>query len=186
LSNGRLFNVALKRAELQGGRFPNRPFFVGGLEAAVPCSFQTQRRSSTYHRVKQFWLVKSEPSAYSWANLVADGKTAWTGVRNYTARNNLRAMRKGDAVLYYHSVTDKAVFGIAKVIREAYPDSTATEGDWSAVDLAPEKALPKPVSLDEIKRNPKLKETALLRLSRLSVQPVTAAQFGEITRMGQR
>jgi predicted RNA-binding protein with PUA-like domain len=136
--------------------------------------------------MKQFWLVKSEPAAYSWANLVADGKTAWTGVRNFTARNNLRAMRKGDAVLYYHSVTDKAVFGIAKVIREAYPDSTANEGDWSAVDLAPEKALPKPVSLDEIKRNPKLKEMALLRLSRLSVQPVTAGQFEEITRMAQR
>jgi predicted RNA-binding protein with PUA-like domain len=134
--------------------------------------------------VKQFWLVKQEPSAYSWTDFVADGKTAWTGVRNYTARNNLRAMKKGDAVLYYHSVTDKAVFGIAKVIREAYPDPTAKEGDWSAVDLAPEKALSKPVALDEIKRNPKLKEMALLRLSRLSVQPVTAAEFEEILRMG--
>jgi predicted RNA-binding protein with PUA-like domain len=136
--------------------------------------------------VKQFWLVKQEPSAYSWSDFVADGKTAWTGVRNFTARNNLRAMRKGDAVLFYHSVTDKAVFGIAKMIREAYPDPTAKEGDWSAVDLAPEKALAKPVTLDEIKRNPKLKEMALLRLSRLSVQPVTAAQFEEIARMAKR
>src|SRR4051812_9358192 len=93
-------------------------------------------------------------------------------------------MRKGDAVLFYHSVTDKAVFGIAKVIREAYPDPTAKEGDWSAVDLAPEKALSNPVSLDEIKRNPKLKEMTLLRLSRLSVQPVTKAQFDEIGKMG--
>ena len=135
--------------------------------------------------VKQFWLVKSEPSAYSWANLVTDGKTAWTGVRNYTARNNLRAMRKGDAVFFYHSVTGKAVVGIAKVVREAYPDPTATEGDWSAVDLAPEKALPRPVALDEIKRNAKLKEMALLRLSRLSVQRVTSAQFEEIVRMGR-
>jgi predicted RNA-binding protein with PUA-like domain len=135
--------------------------------------------------VKQFWLVKQEPSSYSWSDFVSDGKTAWTGVRNYTARNNLRAMKKGDAVLYYHSVTDKAVFGIAKVIREAYADPTAKEGDWSAVDLAPEKTLPKPVALDEIKRNPKLKEMALLRLSRLSVQPVTAAQFEEIVRMGR-
>jgi predicted RNA-binding protein with PUA-like domain len=133
--------------------------------------------------VKQFWLVKSEPSAYSWANLVADGKTAWTGVRNFTARNNLRAMRKGDAVFFYHSVTDKAVQGIANVVREAYPDPTAKEGDWSAVDLAPEKALSRAVSLDEIKRNPKLKEMALLRLSRLSVQPVMKAQFDEIVRM---
>src|SRR4051812_48994410 len=135
--------------------------------------------------MKQFWLVKSEPSAYSWANLVADGKTAWTGVRNYTARNNLRTMRKGDAVFFYHSVVGKEIVGIAKVVREAYVDPTATEGDWSAVDVAPEKALATAVSLDEIKRNPKLKAMALLRLSRLSVQPVTAAEFEEIARMGR-
>jgi predicted RNA-binding protein with PUA-like domain len=136
--------------------------------------------------VKQFWLVKSEPAAYSWENLVADGKTAWTGVRNYTALNNLRAMHKGDAVFFYHSVVGKEIVGIAKVVREAYPDPTAKEGDWSAVDLAPGKALPKAVTLDAIKRNPKLKEMALLRLSRLSVQPVTKAQFDEIVRMGGR
>jgi len=135
--------------------------------------------------VKQFWLVKSEPSAYSWANLVADGKTAWTGVRNYTARNNLRAMRKGDAVFFYHSVVGKEIVGIAKVAREAFPDPTAKEGDWSAVDLAPHKALLKPVTLDDVKRKSKLKEMALLRLSRLSVQPVTSAQFDEILRMAE-
>ncbi|PZR75059.1 MAG: EVE domain-containing protein [Chthoniobacterales bacterium] len=135
--------------------------------------------------MKKFWLVKQEPTAYSWANFVADGKTAWTGVRNYTARNNLRAMRKGDAVLYYHSVTDKAVFGIAEVTREAYVDLTATEGDWSAVDLASEKTLKRPVTLEEIKANPKLKKMALLRLSRLSVQPVTSAEFQEILRLGR-
>jgi predicted RNA-binding protein with PUA-like domain len=135
--------------------------------------------------VKQFWLVKSEPSAYSWANLVADGKTAWTGVRNFTARNNLRAMRQGDGVLFYHSVVGKEIVGIAKVVREAYPDATAKEGDWSAVELGPEKPLSKSVTLDEIKRNPKLKEMALLRLSRLSVQPVTSAQFDEILRMAR-
>jgi predicted RNA-binding protein with PUA-like domain len=135
--------------------------------------------------VKNFWLVKQEPSAYSWANFVADGKTPWTGVRNYTARNNLRAMRKGDAVLFYHSVSEKAVVGIAKVTREAYPDPTAAEGDWSAVDLAPEKALPRPVTLDEIKRNPRLKKMALLRLPRLSVQPLTSAEFQEILRMAR-
>lgn len=135
--------------------------------------------------MKQFWLVKSEPSAYSWTNLVADEKTAWTGVRNFTARNNLRAMRKGDAVLFYHSVTDKEVVGIAKVVREAYPDQTAKEGEWSAVDLTPEGPLAKPVTLEEIKRNPKLKDMALLRLSRLSVQPVTSAQFEEIARMSK-
>ena len=135
--------------------------------------------------MKNFWLVKSEPSAYSWENLVADGMTRWTGVRNYTARNNLRAMRRGDAVFFYHSVEGKEIVGIAKVVREAYPDSTAKEGDWSAVDIAPEKSLPKPVTLDEIKLNPKLKEMALLRLSRLSVQPVTSAQFDEIGRMAK-
>ena len=135
--------------------------------------------------MKQFWLVKQEPSAYSWTDFVRDGKTAWTGVRNFTARNNLRAMRKGDAAFFYHSVTDKSVVGIAKVIREAYPDPAAKEGDWSSVDLAPEKALSRPVTLDEIKRNPKLKEMALLRLSRLSVQPVTKTQFDEIVRMSK-
>ena len=135
--------------------------------------------------MKQFWLVKQEPSAYSWTDFLRDGKTAWTGVRNFTARNNLRAMRKGDAAFFYHSVTDKSVVGIAKVMREAYPDPTAKEGDWSAVDLAPEKALSRPVTLDEIKRNPKLKEMALLRLSRLSVQPVTKTQFDEIVRMSK-
>jgi predicted RNA-binding protein with PUA-like domain len=135
--------------------------------------------------VKKFWLVKQEPSAYSWANFVADGKTSWTGVRNYTARNNLRAMRKGDTVFFYHSVSEKAVVGIARVIREAYSDPTATEGDWSAVDLAPEKALPRAVTLDEIKRNPRLKEIALLRVSRLSVQPLTSVEFREILRMAR-
>ncbi|HYJ04272.1 MAG TPA: EVE domain-containing protein [Chthoniobacterales bacterium] len=133
--------------------------------------------------MKKFWLVKQEPTAYSWADLVKDGKTQWTGVRNYTARNNLRTMEKGDAVFFYHSVVGKEIMGIARVTREAYPDPTATEDDWSAVDLAPEKPLPRPVTLDEIKRNPKLKEMALLRLSRLSVQPVTSAQFDEILRM---
>jgi predicted RNA-binding protein with PUA-like domain len=135
--------------------------------------------------MKQCWLAKTEPSAYSWNDLVADGKTAWTGVRNFTARNNLRAMRKGDAVLFYHSVVGKEVVGIAKVVREAYPDPTAKEGDWSAVDLAPNKPLARPVTLEVVKGNAKLKEMALLRLSRLSVQPVTGAEFDEIVRMGQ-
>jgi predicted RNA-binding protein with PUA-like domain len=162
----------------------NQPRRGARRQSAVATTLKLSLDGLLNRRVKQFWLVKQEPSAYSWTDFVADGKTTWTGVRNFTARNNLRAMRKGDTVLYYHSVTDKAVFGIAKVIREAYPDPTATEGDWTAVDLAPEKALATPVSLDEIKRNPKLKEMALLRLSRLSVQPVTASQFKEILRMG--
>jgi predicted RNA-binding protein with PUA-like domain len=134
--------------------------------------------------MKNFWLVKQEPSAYSWADFVRDGTTSWTGVRNFTARNNLRAMENGERVLYYHSVSDKAIFGVAEVVRTAYPDPTAKEGDWSAVDLAARDALPKPVTLDSIKANPRLKEMVLLRLSRLSVQPVTEAEFREIVRMG--
>ncbi|MDQ6808675.1 MAG: EVE domain-containing protein [Verrucomicrobiota bacterium] len=134
--------------------------------------------------MKKFWLVKGEPSAYSWDDLVRDGKTSWTGVRNYTARNNLRAMQEEDEVLFYHSVTDKAVVGIAKVTRTAHRDATAKEGDWSTVDLAPVKPLRRPVTLDEIKANAHLKEMTLLRLSRLSVQSVSAAEFREIVRMG--
>lgn len=134
--------------------------------------------------MKRHWLVKQEPSAYSWADFVRDGKTSWTGVRNFTARNNLRAMQQGDAVLFYHSVTDKAVFGVAEVAHTAYPDPTAKEGEWSAVDLVPKEPFARPVTLQEIKGNPKLSEMALLRLSRLSVQPVTPAEFSEIVRLG--
>src|SRR3954449_4726645 len=133
--------------------------------------------------MKKFWLVKSEPSSYSWDDLVREKKTSWTGVRNHTARNNLRAMQTGDQVFFYHSVTEKAVVGIAEVVRTAYADKTVEEGDWSAVDLAPQKPLVRPVTLNEVKTNPKLKEMALLRYSRLSVQPVSADEFAEIVRM---
>ena len=134
--------------------------------------------------MKSYWLVKSEPSAYSWDDLVRDGRTSWTGVRNFTARNNLRAMQEGDEVLFYHSVVGKAVVGVAKVVRTAYPDVTAKEGDWSAVDIAPAKPLKEPVTLEQIKKVPKLKEIALLRLSRLSVQPLGETEFREIVRLG--
>ena len=135
-------------------------------------------------RVANHWLVKQEPSAYSWDDLERDGRTSWTGVRNYTARNNLRAMQSGDEVLFYHSVTDKAVIGIARVVRSAYEDPTADAGEWSAVDIAPVKKFQRPVTLEESKKNPKLKQMALLRLSRLSVQPVTPEEFREIVRLG--
>ncbi len=135
--------------------------------------------------MKHYWLVKQEPSAYSWSDFVKDGRTSWTGVRNYTARNNLREMRAGDQVLYYHSVSEKAVYGIAEVARAAYPDATAEDGDWSAVELIPKQALKRPVPLEEIKQNPRLREMMLLRLSRLSVQPVTPAEFREIVRMSE-
>lgn len=123
-----------------------------------------------------YWIVKSEPDAYSWAQFVKDGKAAWTGVRNFQARNNLRAMKKGDAVFFYHSVTEKQVVGLAKVVKEFYPDATAEEGDWSCVDLAPEKALKQPVSLDTIKADTVLSTMLLVRQSRLSVAPLTKEQ----------
>ena len=123
------------------------------------------------------WLVKSEPSAYSWGRLLKDGRTAWTGVRNFQARLNLRAMKTGDPVLFYHSVTDKQVVGLARVAREAYSDPTADEGDWSCVDLEPVRPLARPVSLDDIKADKVLREMPLVTHTRLSVQPVTAAQY---------
>ena len=135
--------------------------------------------------MKNFWLVKQEPSSYSWSDFLADGKTDWTGVRNYTARNNLRKMRKGDEVLFYHSGVEKAVVGIAKVVHGAYPDPTATEGDWNAVDLAPSKSLRRLVTLRQIKTVPQLKKMQLIRQSRLSVMPVTPSEFRAIVRMGQ-
>jgi predicted RNA-binding protein with PUA-like domain len=124
-----------------------------------------------------YWLAKSEPEAYAWSQLVKDGKTAWTGVRNFQARNNLRAMKKGDPVFFYHSVTEKQIVGLAKVVKEAYADATAEAGDWSCVDLAPLKALAKPVSLETIKGDKVLQDMALLRQSRLSVTPLTKEQF---------
>ena len=135
--------------------------------------------------MKKYWLVKQEPSAYSWNDFVADGKTSWTGVRNFTARNNLRAMRPGDEVLFYHSVTGKAVVGIAKVVRAAYPDPTAKEGDWSTVDLVPVKPLRHPVTLEQIKTKPRLKNISLIRQSRLSVHGLSVADYREILRLGQ-
>jgi predicted RNA-binding protein with PUA-like domain len=133
--------------------------------------------------MKNFWLVKQEPSSYSWSDFVAEGKTAWTGVRNYTARNNLRKMKKGDEVLFYHSGEEKAVVGIARVTRPTYPDTTAKEGDWSAVDLAPIKSLRQSVTLRQIKNEPRLKQIPLVRQSRLSVMPLGKAEFGEIIKM---
>lgn len=126
------------------------------------------------------WLVKSEPSAYSWDRFVKDGGTAWTGIRNFQARNNLQAMRKGDRVLFYHSVTGKEVVGIATVTRAAYPDATAKKGEWVCVDLKPVKPLDSPVTLDEMKKSPDLEDFLLLRHTRLSVVPVTEQQYDTI------
>ena len=136
--------------------------------------------------MKSFWLVKQEPSSYSWSDFLADGETSWTGVRNFSARNNLRKMRTGDEVLFYHTGDEKSVVGIAKVIRTAYPDPTAKEGDWSTVDLAAVKPLRRPVTLREIKSNSRLKEIPLIRQSRLSVMPLSESEFREIVKTGDQ
>src|SRR6185436_3849603 len=132
-----------------------------------------------------YWLVKVEPEAYSWSAFVKDGRTAWTGVRNFAARNNLRTMKKGDPVFYYHSNTGKEVVGLARVEKEAYPDPTADEGDWSCVDLVPVKALAKPVCLDAIKADKVLKEMKLVKIGRLSVTPVTKAEFERLLKLAE-
>ncbi|MBU6401948.1 MAG: EVE domain-containing protein [Verrucomicrobia bacterium] len=126
---------------------------------------------------KHYWLVKQEPEAYSWAIFVQEGRTAWTGVRNFQARNHLRNMARGDLVFFYHSVREKQVVGLARVERPAYPDPTAAEGDWSCVDLAPVRPLTKPVGLETIKTDDVLRTLPLVRQSRLSVTPVSSAQF---------
>ena len=128
--------------------------------------------------------MKSEPEAYAWTQFVKDGKTAWTGVRNFQARNNLRAMKKGDQVFFYHSVSDKQVVGLARVAKEFYPDATAEEGDWSCVDLEPVKPLKNPVSLETIKTDVVLKEMPLVKQSRLSVTPLTKSQAERILKLG--
>jgi predicted RNA-binding protein with PUA-like domain len=119
-----------------------------------------------------YWLIKSEPSNYSWQQFQKDGKTSWDGVRNYAARNHLQAMRKGDQVFFYHSNEGMEIVGIAEVLKEAYPDPALPDKGWVAVDFKPKKILKRPVTLKEIKKDESLSDMALLRLSRLSVQPV--------------
>ena len=124
-----------------------------------------------------YWLVKSEPSTYSWEQFVKDKKTTWDGVRNYAARIHLRAMKKGDEVLYYHSNEGMEIVGIAKVDKEAYQDPTTEDTNWVAVDLKPYKKLKNPVSLSHVKADKRLKEMALVRIGRLSVQPVSEKEW---------
>lgn len=122
-----------------------------------------------------YWMVKQEPEAYSFDDFLKDGKTDWTGVRNFQARNNLKAMKKGDEVLFYHSVSEKMVVGLAKVSKEAFPDPTDT--DWIAVELKPVEKFKRPLSLAEIKEDSILKETPLIKQSRLSVMPLSKKEF---------
>ena len=133
----------------------------------------------------QYWLVKSEPETYAWADFVREGKTAWTGVRNNAARLHLKAMKPGDKVLFYESMTTKAIVGTAEVTRAAFPDSTADEPGWIAVELKAGAALAKPVTLPAVKADPALAAMTLLRISRLSVQPVKRAEYDRILKLGK-
>ncbi len=132
-----------------------------------------------------YWLMKSEPFKYSWDQLVEDGQTYWDGVRNYEARNNLAAMKKGDLALYYHSNKGKEVVGIVEIVGEAYPDPTADDPQWVVVDVAPVVPFKEAVTLAAIKADPKLADIALVRRGRLSVVPITAAEFRYVAKLGK-
>lgn len=131
-----------------------------------------------------YWLVKSEPETYSWARFIKEGRACWDGVRNYQARNNLQQMQPGDMVLFYHSVSEKAIVGIAKVDKAAYPDPTAKDGNWVVVDLVPFRDFKEPVTLEQIKKDKRLENIALLRQSRLSVMPLKAEEFDVLLALG--
>ncbi len=131
-----------------------------------------------------YWLVKSEPEKYSWEKFNQDGRTFWDGVRNYAARNNLRAMAEGDLVLFYHSNEGKEVVGIAKVVKESYQDPTTEDPNWVVVELSPVEALKKTVTLAAIKAEPSLKDIQLVRLGRLSVVSLKPEEFDKIVEMG--
>lgn len=133
----------------------------------------------------KYWLVKQEPEKYSFDDLIRDKKTVWDGVRNYQARNNLREMKTGDRVLFYHSVSDKAVVGVAEVSREAYQDPTDDTGKWSVVEISALEKFADPVTLQEIKDDQKLGEIALIRQSRLSVVPLKKTEFDRIAKKGK-
>ncbi|MEP2774184.1 MAG: EVE domain-containing protein [Fulvivirga sp.] len=124
-----------------------------------------------------YWLIKSEPNTYSWDDLVKDKQTYWDGVRNYQARNNMKAMQKGDLALYYHSVNEKSIVGIAKIVKEHYQDPTTDDERWVVVDVAPERPLKKPVTLADVKADERLAQMVLVKNSRLSVQPVKKEEF---------
>jgi predicted RNA-binding protein with PUA-like domain len=131
-----------------------------------------------------YWLVKSEPSAFSWQRHQKEGKTIWDGVRNYQARNNLKEMKTGDLVLFYHSVSEKQVMGICKVVKDHYPDPTTDDSRWVVVEVAPLEALKKPVTLEAIKADERLENIALIRQSRLSVMPLAREEFDAIVQLG--
>jgi len=144
----------------------------------------TAKKTATVAKRPAAWVVKSEPFVYSFDQLLEDGKTSWDGVRNFEARNSMRAMRRGDRLLYYHSNEGKEIVGLAEVIREHYPDPTAEEGDWSSVGIAPVAKLANPVGLATLKAHPILKKMALVTRGRISVTPVTAAELRVVLVLG--
>jgi predicted RNA-binding protein with PUA-like domain len=134
---------------------------------------------------KRYWLVKQEPETYSWDDLVRDGKTDWTGIRNFQARNNLRDMKVGDAVLFYHSGKEKAVVGVAEVVKEAYADPTADEGEWVAVDIKAKSTLSEPLTIANMRTDAALQEVPLLPQSQLSVMPIRKSEFDHVVKNGK-
>jgi len=134
--------------------------------------------------VTAYWLVKSEPDSFSWDQQVANGVEPWTGVRNHTAKNHLKSMKRGDRAFFYHSNVGKEIVGVVEVVREAYPDPTADSGDWVCVDMKAVAPMPRPVSLAEIKADANLADIALVRYSRLSVMPISGPHWDRICRMG--
>jgi predicted RNA-binding protein with PUA-like domain len=151
----------------------------------MPTVKSSAARKRSAPAAQSCWLVKSEPETYAWTDLVRDRRTAWTGVRNYAARLNLNAMKIGDHVLFYESMGPKTVQGIARVTRAAFPDETADEPGWVAVEIEAVAPLGTPVTLEQIKADPALAKMVLLRISRLSVQPVTTAEFNRIVALGR-
>ena len=147
---------------------------------AAPLENKIMKKSTK----SKYWMVKQEPETYSWDNFVKDGSTDWTGVRNYQARNNLKDMKIGDRVLFYHSGKGKEVVGLAEVLKSAYPDPTADDPQWVAVDLKPIKALATPVQLAAIRYDKRLSQLPLIRQSQLSVMPLTKDEFDTIVSMG--
>jgi predicted RNA-binding protein with PUA-like domain len=157
-------------------------FFGYAPDTAIGLIFKPHKTSSNI-RSMSYWLVKSEPSVYSWEQFEKDKQTRWDGVRNYAARNNLKAMKKGDEVLFYHSNEGMEIVGIAKVAKEFYQDPTTEEDAWVVVDLKPYRRIKKPVSLAQIKAEKRLADMALVRLGRLSVQPVTEKEWAVVMEM---
>ena len=155
------------------------------LDLAIKHNVFSRKTYLSMNNKKSFWIIKQEPSQYNWKQFEKDRGTYWDGVRNYQARNNLKNMKKGDNLLFYHSVVGKEIVGIAEVTREAYPDPTTDDERWVVVDLKPIKPFKVPVTLEEIKSHKELSEIALIKQTRLSVIPITKKEFQVLLKLGK-